>query len=441
MTSSSTHSRFKRRILELARDERGISAIVVALLTASLIGVVGMGVEAGLWFTDARGLQTQADAAAFAGAIDLAQKLNNSSIGSSATLDTSCPSGHAAKEATNNGFADGCSNVSITELTTGSYSTTSPAVRVILTSPKTPRFLSVFSSAAVNISATSIVQVQSAGSPCVLALDSASTTDITIQGSTSVTASNCVLASDASGSASISVQDSGAVVTATNMYAVGDVSLHSLTNLVTSPAGQSPMTGQPSIPNPFSTTTVTTPSGSCSTNTTPTTPGYYCDINYFNISGVTTLAAGVYYVSSAGNFHVKKADVEGTGVTIVLLSSGGTAGQFNFDSNATVKLSAPLTTDSPAPTFPGFVLIQDPNTTPGTTAMSFSGGPTVQLSGAVYMPHGDATFQGTPTTTRLTNCLVVVAYQLTLSGNSTLGDSCPGTGLNLPNVNQVRLVM
>ena len=53
------------------RDERGVSAIMVALSLTVLVGLAGLGVETGLWYSIKRQNQSAADAAAISAAYEV----------------------------------------------------------------------------------------------------------------------------------------------------------------------------------------------------------------------------------------------------------------------------------------------------------------------------------------------------------------------------------
>lgn len=436
MTSSKPRSGFMQQILRLARDDRGVSAIAIALLAGSLIGVVGLGVEAGMWFTDARALQTQADAAAIAGAYQAV---------ASAPLATVQSVG--STEAQNNGFSPGGSNaIAINEIT---YAST-PAVQAVLTTPKTPTFLTVFSTGNVNVQATAVATYGLLGNACVLALDT-SGQGISLTGSPSVNAKTCVLASNSTTSQSIYTNDNGDSINARGLYSAGGVSLHSSSNLVTwnSSGTQTvdvpPLVNQQPLTDPFSTEPAPAPTGSCDSSTnTPSSPGYYCDMGgYSGHNSSWTLNPGTYYVASGGSFTVDNTTLTGSGVTIVLMGSASASFK-----NSTITLTAPLLPATPTTPFvrpyPGILLYQDPSATAGSTALSFPGGNSspVTLNGAVYAPNGVVTMQGTPATSgNLSNCLIVVAYQVSFNGNSTMNDSgCSGAFGGTYSLDQVKQV-
>jgi Flp pilus assembly protein TadG len=58
-------------IVRVWRDERGVSAVVLALGITALVGVAGLGVETGLWYSIKRQNQSAADAAAISAAYEV----------------------------------------------------------------------------------------------------------------------------------------------------------------------------------------------------------------------------------------------------------------------------------------------------------------------------------------------------------------------------------
>src|SRR5262244_4636263 len=80
-------------LLRLRRDDRGVTAVLLALTLAVLIGMAGLGVETGLWYAVKRQDQSAADAAALSGAYEVAAGQGYSDI---CTL--------AKRDAASNGF-------------------------------------------------------------------------------------------------------------------------------------------------------------------------------------------------------------------------------------------------------------------------------------------------------------------------------------------------
>src|SRR6516165_4277263 len=82
-------------IARVWRDERGVSAIMVAISLTVLVGFAGLGVETGLWYAIKRQNQSAADAAAISAAYEV--MAGNTDVTSNLT-----PA--ASRAATQNGY-------------------------------------------------------------------------------------------------------------------------------------------------------------------------------------------------------------------------------------------------------------------------------------------------------------------------------------------------
>ena len=134
--------------------------------------------------------------------------------------------------------------------------------------------------------------------------------------------------------------------------------------------------------------------------------------------------------------------------TIVLTAppGGGTVGTMSLASNANLNLNAPAASSCSNCPFAGMVLIQDSNGLPAADhlpnpdTVSAQANSTETLSGLVYFPQADVTFQGGPSATG-PQCLVLVTNTLSMQGNPGFATSgCGSLGLNkLPIVKTVYL--
>src|SRR5207244_8426288 len=119
----------------LGPDKRGAIAVVFALLFPVLIGIVGLGVETGIWYTIKRHNQSIADVVAYSGALELVGG------GSCATGWANCVA--AKNDAVSNGFnpSDSVNSASTLEVTTPGGVTT---VTATLRHNQTPMLVSYF---------------------------------------------------------------------------------------------------------------------------------------------------------------------------------------------------------------------------------------------------------------------------------------------------------
>ena len=154
-------------------------------------------------------------------------------------------------------------------------------------------------------------------------------------------------------------------------------------------------------------------------------PGVYSSIT---VNGTEQLAAGTYYVEG-GNFNLN-GTLTGTGVTIVLTSTspgtGTSVGTFTMANNATASISAPLLDSGSASA--GYLIVQDSKATLDTQNSSYAcgsncnvfiGGPNTTMTGVIYFPSGNVTYQGNASSAT-TGCLQILADTLNWSGTPTI---------------------
>src|ERR1700757_2823708 len=72
------------RSRSFVRCRRGTTAVTFAIAAIPLIGVVGFGTEAGMWYSTKRGAQNAADSAAYSGALGLAASATSAVVVSQA---------------------------------------------------------------------------------------------------------------------------------------------------------------------------------------------------------------------------------------------------------------------------------------------------------------------------------------------------------------------
>ncbi|MBI2978324.1 MAG: hypothetical protein HYY38_05770 [Rhodospirillales bacterium] len=169
-----------------------------ALMLPILIGFIGLGVEVGLWYKERRDLQAAADAAALAGAYELAEDR-------ASNIETV-----ARREAENNGWTDcagGCITIRSSPFNgtfpaaPSAYSADAETVQVALTRQVSLLFAGYFlgSGNSVTINTKAVGKaVAGATTACVLALGSGNPSGaLTVSGaSNSVTMSGCTMATN-----------------------------------------------------------------------------------------------------------------------------------------------------------------------------------------------------------------------------------------------------
>jgi hypothetical protein len=141
-----------------------------------------------------------------------------------------------------------------------------------------------------------------------------------------------------------------------------------------------------------------------------------------------TFGPGVYYVT--GSIWLgSNSKIVSNGATIILTNSNAASiGTFNMGSNATATMTPPTATSSITPSsvaaaVKGIAMMQDPraaqstlnnNGSCKTNCSTLQGGPSDAITGAMYFPSGNLTWQGTGNTT---SCFQMIGNTLTLAGN------------------------
>ena len=431
MTPSLSHKASRARQfctrfgLSFKHDERGGIALMFALMLPLLFGIVGLGMEAGMWFKERRQLQTIADTAAVSAAIENAFGATQTEIVAAAT-----------QEANQNGL-DLTTDV-ITYIgtpTSGAYIGDADYIEVIITRELTTMISQVFTPLSPSTTARAVASTIGDQEACVLALSASAQNSMYVNaaGST-VTMAGCSVASNSNDPLkSVNVQN-GTLI-AECVWAAGGISGDA--NITTSCPASYP-DAKP-LADPYASTTVppysnTVPPCLTGTGATPYTPadgevlqpGVYCDGISISSNNVVTMAPGEYIIDG-GDFTVNGGGaVSGTGLTVFLTSSSGTQyGTVNISGGGTVDMGAATSGD-----YIGMLFYQDRDGgTSSSNDIMINGGAEITLSGAVYAPNNNIEFAGN-TTTDGSGCLMLVAQEVKFGGNADIDNACDMYGGN-----------
>jgi Flp pilus assembly protein TadG len=398
----------RKTLRRFQRDQSGSYTLIAALAMSVLIGVGALGSEAGLWYFKRRALQDAADSSA----ISAATAFGNTS---NLTLE-----GQAV--AASYGFVDGADGVTVSvnqPPTSGTHTTTSGAVEVVVTLQQ-PRFVSaIFNSQPVAITARA-VGVGNGGAGCVLALNSSASGATSVQGSSQIVLRNCNLNDNSSSGSALSVSGN-ATLSARSVRVVGGISGSSG---VTATSGIT--TGATAMADPYASASPGSYSGCdqnnfSAKNSVTISPGVYCGGMSMNAGATVTFNPGVYYLDRGGLSVAGNATLTGTGVTLVFTSStGNNWANASISSNAVINLTAP-TSGSTA----GIVFFGD-RSMPVGTSFKLNGGGSQTFGGALYLPKGALDFSGGSNTG--TVCTQIIADTISFSGNSNVAVNCSGFG-------------
>lgn len=394
----------------------GNVAIIFALGMPVIAAGAAFSAETSYQYYKHQRLQAAADAAAFAGALQL---MGGSSVSS--------VQGAASAAATSNGWLSASGTIQVNTPPTSGANQVSQAVEVILTQTEPRFFTAILTSTPVVLHRRAVALYQVASNACVVALSKSASRAVDVTGNASMNLAGCDVASNSTAADALHVWGSGALK-ADCAVAVGGIANNGGLNLSTCPGG---MSGARDVEDPYEDLATPTPQGPCistsSYNGASLTPGYYC--NGLSLKGSDTLAPGVYYVAG-GDFDVNgNATVTGSGVTIYL--SG--ASRVTINGTASVQLSAPT-----SGTYSGILFFGDRSST-GGSSNKFNGDGSSSLTGNLYFPTQAVAYNGNYSGTN--GCTYVVADTVSWSGSANFSVDCTAQGMQkIPSRDVVKLV-
>jgi len=309
-------------IVRVWQDERGVSAVILALSLTALIGFAALGVETGLWYSIKRQNQSAADAAAISAAYEILA--GNTDVTNN--LTPAATSAAAQNEYTGT-----------TPVVTYPYSDSivSNAVGVTLQTTQSTSFAALFLPS-VTIQTKAVARVFPAAPGCILTLSTAGY-GFEDKGSSTLNAPDCSVMAASTDNCAINDHDSGASITAKDLITAGQVSSGQGCNPVnpTSPPSNLSagiMTGVPSqqFTDPYGASSSTTYFVNPCTNT----GGYLshafltCNIPATSacVSGSPTPPSTLGDVRICGDLKIKNATVNlvpSGGISAITVTSGG----------------------------------------------------------------------------------------------------------------------
>lgn len=440
------------------RCRRGSAAFATAVAMIPIIGVLGLGGEAGSWYVTKQRAQNAADAAAYSGALQQACGSSCTTTGTFITRgkqfaaqntfcnsgDTSYPGGKCATS-----LPSGISqNVQIASLT--SWSGTAGTYVQATVSQTQPTYLAkMLGISTVTIGAVAVAKINSLAPnpPCVLAL----TGSLSFQGSPNINAQNCGMFSDSTAKNAIDFTGGGTTLTGPLSAAGGCTGSATFCNkafLYQQPV-QNPYTALDSALTTLCGANPTLPA-TCGLQTTGVcnasmlvayTAAAPCTNNNLHITGNTAenLSPGgntgcpasasvcVYFIS--GTLRITGTPTI-SGTAIFILLPGAT---INNQGNAVITIAgpsaAPSSSSLPAALQSSASLFQYMSMYDASAAaVRFGGNSNINLTGTIYAPNATVTFQGNPTISmgNGTSCGQLIAASVAFNGNATLDSSgCP----------------
>jgi hypothetical protein len=409
-----------------ARDERGGTAIMTALVATVLIGFVGLGTEVGMWYAERRAMQTASDSAAMGGAFKIFKE--------GKSVATSKIQTAAKNDSKLNGFEDLVNDVTVTvnrPPADGDSAGDDAAVETIVTKKRATLLSSFFLGSTVDIKVRSVATVEVVNVYCVMALSPHDSAALFFGGTADVLLKNCGIIVNSDDADGAMTATGASVVGATYADVVGGIQQSNNSSLDFGEVN----TGVDPADDPYANLEVPTGSGcdydhvQINANQVVTlSPGRYC--NGLKILGTAHLEAGEYVIVG-GVFDVgSQAHIttDSDGVTIFLTGSGTDYATVTINGGADVNIIGTSEGE-----YMGIAFFQDRNA-PVINSGSpnkFNGGSTMLITGAIYIPRQMLTYKGGNGTTG--TCTRIVAYMISFTGESGLNTDC-GYGWGTPTI-------
>ena len=478
---------------KLARDDRGATAIMLAIALSGIVGFAGLGSEVAGWYFTTRAMQGAASSAASAAA-----ELAAGAVGGSVPSNDQLTHTGRAVSATFN-FSNGVSSTTVTvnhapATTTGLDSSKCDPrltgasaygcyVEVLINQPQPALLSSLFMSSGPTIAARAVALANTGvtDTGCVLALDGVASRAANAGGTGTLTFNNCAIYSNSNASDGIYVGGSG-VVNAQAAYVVGGVNGTVNTTDGTYTGRNPTLDPYRNVAVPSSSTTCGgwTPNGnanlhissSSSATLYPSSLGGTCAIPQ-NIqvdgSGTLNFCPGVYVFNGGASLTLNASAVmnappqngptppattptmTGTpnagcptndrsgGVTLVFVNSSGNPGAPTVNGSAVINMVAPT-----SGTTSGIAMFQQRTTCTGNGSNScnanLAGGGTQNINGAIYFPNNAISYSGGSSTAGY-QCTQLIADTITFAGGSTFASQCQGSGTQQISATNGTLVM
>jgi hypothetical protein len=272
------------------------------------------------------------------------------------------------------------------------------------------------------VKASSTASYSDAGDACVLALSPSAGKAADFAGNSSLTLNGCSVMSNSLASNAFNVQGS-ANLTAPCAYAAGGASIGGTLNLTTCGAAK---TSQPPVADPYGSLTMpTADSHPKNFNANNASCGNtYNGMDIKNTVALPSCGAGQAYIISGGNLNINaNANFSCPGCTFYLTNGASVS----INGNSHLDLSAPTTG-----TYGGMLFISDRSNTAG---ISINGDNTSSITGAIYAPDGNVSYNGNFAGT--SGCTQIVAQTVSWSGSTTFADDCSAYGMGKVHVGSV----
>ncbi len=415
------------------RDENGATAIVYAVCFPVIIGMGALAVEAGhLQQRNAR-IQSAADMAAVAAALEF-QVTNNRAKARLAGKGDAYENGY---------IAEGGKIEVETPIVSGPHAGNEGAI-VRITQAQESYLSNIFPGRKDAVHTVEATVISASGQPvCALSLHPTNPAALEVTGSADIQMESCAMHANSSANEAFKLGGAG-IISADCISATGTVT--NTTSAVLSGC-DGPQNNEPAIADPYADIAVpmNVAGMSCqspvygSNKTITMTPGRYCSNKNYGInSRLEFTQKGVYIfdgIFGGSSFFFKSnGSLYGTpeGVTIIFMNGA----HFQNTNGGVMELYA-----QPDGPYAGILMYADRETSDPNTTVRINGNQGARFEGALYFPTQKLDFRGGADLN--SDCTQIIASQIEFSGNSALtnNDCGPrGTRSVTQNGSGVRLV-
>jgi len=407
-------SRVSAPFAVFARAEGGAAAVYVAIVIPAFVGAGGLAVDVASWYSTQRTMQSGADAAAYAAALELARQ------GLDQAPDLTSMQAVADDAASRNGVGIAVT-LNVPPLS-GPSAGDPQSVEVIVTEPAPVYFTGLFLGAAPPITTRAVAKAV-VSDACIWSLHPTAEAALSVAGSAQLDL-DCGVVVNSDHELAAVQQTGNSCLHATSVSVHGGYSGSCVT--------PEPEVFTPSYGDPLSYLTAPT-YGSCDFPTkvtvdsalanqygggpVPLGPGVYCGGIEVKAGKTAIFGPGLYVLKGsefyiAGNATVTNTEDASGGVTFYLTGTGTNYATLRFESGANITLT-PMTSGALA----NVLFFQDRNA-PASGSNRIAGGVTMHLTGIIYFPSQHLDFTGGSTTSGAD--VLLVASTLAFTGNTYL---------------------
>lgn len=387
---------FRRHIRALRRDARASVGAITAMTIMALCGMIGLGLDAAVWHSNSRHVQTMAETTA----LSVGRLLSDS------TQTTTSITAVAKNDAMLNGLA-GSDTVSVAFGPSGKSPPNATTVTVTVRRTLPMMFSALFFRSAPTVSASATATSSGGSSACIYVLGSGSQT-LLVNSNFNLNAPNCEI-DVASTNSTAAMLNSGSVLNVKKACVAGNV-----TNNGATVGGLT--TGCTTQPNPYLNKLAAPTVGSCTysnvnySGTNNLSPGVYCGNFNFNGSGTINLASGLYIFKGA-NWNINSGWTITSGAGGVTFYFADSSSYVQFNSGVSVSLQAQT-----SGTYANVLMFEPDGLSTSGFAIDGTSSGGHALQGLVYLPSRNITFNSTYSGTA--DAFTLVVNQLIFDSNS-----------------------